>query len=130
MALIRKKYGYIANKIGIEEDENNGNEIEIFDKPFLFKELYMPLSDDLDLENYGNDVNRILRMFVNVNEWYGRIHVGDRAYLIDEKTCECDIDKMAESDNKYCNNANYKVDVVAVQNFKLKVQFKKIGEGD
>lgn len=127
--LFKRKIGFIANKKGVEE-QFNGNEVEIFEEPFMFEEMYMPLSDDMDLKNFGNDVNRILRMFVNKNEWYGKIHTGDRAYLIDESNCECDIENMVRKDNQYCNNANYKVDVVAIQNFKMKIQFKKIAEGE
>lgn len=126
--IIRKKLGYIANRISTET-KKNGREIGIFSKPFSFNELYMPLSDSENLEIYGDNVNRTLRMFVSKSLWYGKIRVGDRAYLIDEATSKEDIIKMVKNSNNYCSNANYKVTVVAVQNFKLKIEFRKI-EGD
>lgn len=127
--IIKKKLGYIANRYGVEK-KKNGKEVNLYNPPQEFYELYMPLSDSENLENYGDKVNRTLRMFVDRNKWYGKINVGDRAYLIDEATDENTIIEMVKNTTEKCANANYKVTVVAIQNFKLKVEFQKIGEGD
>ena len=124
--IFRKKIGYLANRIDVQKTAR-GNEIEIFDTPFAFSGIYMPLTDDTNLENYGQDIHRKLRMFVNYYEWYGKIHVGDRAYLMDQKTSEEDLPTLVEKDNEYCNNANYKVSVCEIQNLKIRIEFEKIG---
>lgn len=130
MSLFRGKLGYIANRKRIDDlstiYDNYDSEIAIFDKPFCFQELYMPLADSYSLKKYGEDVSRMLRMYVNINQWYGKIHVGDRAYLIDESTSQCDINSLAYEDDEYCSKANYQVVSVEVQNIKLKVEFEKI----
>lgn len=127
--IIQKKLGYLASKKDVIT-RTNGVEVNVYNTPFDFRELYMPLSDDEQLSTQGLDKSRVLRMFVCKSKWYGKIHVDDRAYLIDESTDENDITEMAKSANQFCTNANYRVSVVAVQNFKLKVEFVKIGEGD
>lgn len=130
MSLFKGKIGYIANRKRIDDlstiYDNYASEIGIFDKPFCFKELYMPLNDSYSLKKYGEDVSRMLIMYVNINQWYGNIQVGDRAYLIDECTSQCDLGNMIYEDDKYCNKANYQVVSVEVQNIKLKVEFQKI----
>lgn len=127
--IIKRKLGFIANKVDVEI-KKNGKEIGLFSEPKKFMELYMPLSDEENLENYGEDVYRTLRMFVDKNKWYGKIKVGDRAYLIDDTTNETDLIRMVNETNKYCANANYRVTVCAIQNLKIKVEFLKISEGD
>lgn len=130
MSFFKKKLGYIANRIKIEEVPTSYDSIEVetFSKPFAFNELYMPLTDSYSLKKYGDRTTRMLRMFVPLKLWYGKIHVGDRAYLIDEDTNTYDLGNMIFNDNKYCNEANYKVVSVEVQHIKLKVEFEKIKE--
>lgn len=129
MSIIRKKLGYIANK---KETiiKDNGRETVLFETPKEFYELYMPLQDDESLENYGTDVDNYLRMFVDYRKWYGKIHQGDRAYLIDEETTEIDVKTLVTNATEKCTNANYQVKSVVVQNLKLKVEFEKINKGD
>lgn len=125
--MIRKKLGYIANRENEKvETDDYGNELEVFKKPFAFNELYMPVTDSYSLKVYGENIIRILRMYVNVNEWYGRINVGDRAYLMDSEHSYCNLGNLIYEDNKYCNKANYKVVSVEIQNLKMKIEFEKI----
>lgn len=127
--IIKRKLGYIVPINPIPEIKN-GREHYTFDEPFAFYELYMPLDDTEALETYGDTINRYLKMFPKYSEWYGKIKPNDRAYLIDAETTEEDIENLINSDNKYRLKANYKVVVVAPQNLRMKIHFKKITEGD
>lgn len=124
MSLIRKKLGFIANRNGCIQ--KNNRDIPTYDTPISFEILYMPKSNNYKIEKFGEDKNNILIAFFNLNEWYGRINVGDKAYLINENVCTKEIIKYAENDNEYCLNANYEVITCELQNLKLKVEFKKI----
>lgn len=124
-----KKLGYLAQRKKVEINDR-GKEIEYFEKPFSFYSRYMPLEEETSLKDYGIDIYKILRVYLNINEWYGKIKENDRAYLINSTTSENDIVEMVKNSNEFCTNANYRVKTVAVQNFKLKVEFEKIGEGE
>lgn len=130
MSLIKSKLGYIATRKRVEEvDPNSSVELELFNKPFAFKKLYMPITDSYSLQKYGENVSRMLRMFVDLS-WIGRVHVGDRAYLIDENNKYCDLNNLIYMDDQYCNFANYKVVSVEIQNLKIKIEFEKIYNND
>lgn len=132
MMFMKGKVGYIANRIGIETVDTRYDtvEVEIFDKPFHFKELYMPITDQYSLQKYGSRASRMLRMFVPIKKWYKKINVGDRAYLVDENTEVDQLNNIIFEDTKYCNNANYKVISVELQNMFIKIEFEKIKENE
>lgn len=128
MSIIKRKLGYIAN-LDSTTTNDRGVEVKVFQAPWSFVGHYMPLTDEeLRLEKYGDDVDRVLRMFVKKSEWYGKIHTGDRAYLIDEGVDNPTLEMLVSSDSKYCVNANYQVSVCAIQNFMMKIEFQKISE--
>ena len=116
---------WIAKRKSIETNEN-GIDVEIFEAPKKYYLNYQPISGYLDLQQYGEDINNIYRIFVNRNSFQGVINVGDRAYLNDGLTSEKDLREIVESDNKYCEKANFKVSLVLPQNLKIRIDLIKI----
>lgn len=117
---------YIAKKIGVEDDDY-GNEIPYFDieniKHYSFS--YMPVSGQVDYQIYGANINNMYSSYLPM-EFLGVIRAGDVAYLIDGETQ--DIKELVEKDenDKYCQNANYRVKLVQKQNVRVKILFEKI----
>lgn len=116
---------WIAKRTNVETDEN-GNEIEYFAKPEFYRLNYQPVSGNTILKEYGEDINDIYRAFVDRLSFQGKINVGDRAYLSDGEVAEWDLESIAQNDNVYCSNANYKVIIVLPQNIKTRIDFQKI----
>ena len=57
----------------------NGVEKEFFEKPQKFYFNYQPVSGNTKLEEYGEDINNVYRMFVDRKNFQGKIRDGDRA---------------------------------------------------
>ena len=115
---------WIAKRKSIETN-SDGWQIEIFDKPKKYYLNYQPVSGITSYLQYGEKITDVYRAFVDRAYYQGVINVGDRAYLNDGLISEDELRKLAESDNKYCDNANYVVKSVLPQNYKTKIDFIK-----
>lgn len=115
---------WIAKRIKVEPNEN-GIDIETFEKPKKYYFNYQPISGYTDYMEYGERKNEVYRTFVNRCCFQGIIKVGDRVYLSDDEVCECDLEKIVLKEKVYGENANYVVNVVLPQNFKTRIDFIK-----
>lgn len=108
--------------------DNDGNDIETFEKPKKYRMNYQPVSGYLDYMKYGENITNVYRTFVNKNIYQGVIKTGDKVYLSDNDILEKDLESLAMNDDELCKNANYKVEVALPQNLLLKIDFLKIKE--
>lgn len=69
------------------------------------------------MQEFGNRVNRIKKVYLEYDEYYGRLHENDRAYL-DNVT--------PEGETIYGDKANYIVYSVRPQNRRIAVFFQKL----
>ena len=104
----------------------NGVEKEFFEKPQKFYFNYQPVSGNTKLEEYGEDINNVYRMFVDRKNFQGKIRVGDRAYLSDGDISEQELEELATNDDEKCTKANYRIEVVLPQNIKTRIDLIKI----
>lgn len=119
--LLFQKECYIANKIATKVNKY-GTDIITYSKPKRYFINYTGVSGYVDIQLYGNQIGNVIRAYVDIS-LLGKIKVGDVAYLIDG---DClDIKELAQNDNQFCKNANYRVNSILVQNLKMKVDFKK-----
>ena len=116
---------YIAKRLKVEPNEN-GIDIEYFDKPELYYFNYQPVSGFLGLQQYGEDIGNVYRIFVDRRSYQGKIKVGDRAYLSDGEITESDLEKLIQNEESFGDNANYKVELALPQNFKMQIDLIKI----
>ena len=86
---------------------------------------YQPVSGYTDYAVYGDKMRDTYRAFVNRLAYQNVINVGDRVYLSDGQLAESELEKIAMSDNEYCEKANYSVYVVLPQNYKTQIDFMK-----
>ncbi len=107
---------------------DDGNDIESFEKPIKYRMNYQPVSGYLDYMKYGENVENVYRTFVSKNIYQGVIKAGDKVYLSDNDVLEKDLERLVNNDNELCKNANYKVEVVLPQNLLIKIDFLKIKE--
>lgn len=115
---------WIAKRVKIETDEF-GNEIEYFDKPIKYMFNYQPVSGNTSYKEYGEDINKVYRTFVDRAIFQGKIKTGDRVYLSDGELCENELGAIAMKEDEFCNKANYRVLVVLPQNYKMRIDFMK-----
>lgn len=119
---------YIAKRNGKVEDKY-GKEQPTFDKPKKYSFNYQPTYSNVDYSIYGTLINQMFVAFIDYN-YAGKIQEGDLAYLLDNQTR--DVDELAnkDSDDEFCNNANYRIKTMLPQNLKIKVTFEKIINGN
>lgn len=115
---------WIAKRKSAEINEY-GVEIETFEKPIKYAMNYQPVSGYTDYVVYGDKMRDTYRAFVNRLAYQNVINVGDRVYLSDGQLAESELEKIAMSDNEYCEKANYSVYVVLPQNYKTQIDFMK-----
>ena len=115
---------WIAHRIKVEKDDY-GNEIEYFDKPKRYFINYQPVSGYTSFLQYGANSVDVYRAFVDRQSFSGVIKKYDRAYLSDGDISEEELQELAQSDNEFCEKANYRVEIVLPQNVKTKIDFKK-----
>lgn len=120
-----EKYLYIARRTSVEPNENGIDET-FYGKPQLYYFNYQPVSEVLELQQYGEDVDSLYRMFVDKNKYHGLIRVGDVAYLSDNETTESDLIELVQNEEFFGSNANYKIVAVAIQNLKMRIDLSKI----
>lgn len=120
----RKHTLYIA-KFDHDEEDEDGNVISVYSTPeYLGKFNIQPLSASnsvayggIELQEFGNRVNRIKKVYLEYDEYYGRLHENDLAYL-DNIT--------PEGETVNGQNANYTVYSVRPQNRRIAVFFQKL----
>lgn len=115
---------WIAKRTKVETDDF-GVDIEYFEKPKRYMLNYQPVSGNTNYLEYGEKTRNVYRAFVDRLAYQGVINIGDRVYLSDSEIIESELEKVALSDDEYCNNANYYVMVMLPQNFKTRIDFMK-----
>ena len=115
---------WIAKRVKVETNDY-GVDIEYFEKPKKYRLNYQPISGTTAYQEYGEKTRNMYRTFVSRNLFQGVINIGDRVYLSDGTYAEKDLKELAESDDEYCNKANYYVISVLPQNFLTKIDFMK-----
>ena len=115
---------WIAKRISVETNDM-GVDIETFAKPIRYFFNYQPVSGDMSYREYGERISDVYRAFIKKMYYNNEIRVGDRAYLADSEYTEQDLKRLVDSDDEYCKNANYVVNVVLPQNFLIRIDFLK-----
>ena len=116
---------YIAKRLKVESNEN-GIDVEYFEKPKLYNFNYQPVSEYLGLQQYGEEIGNVYRMFVDKALYQGKIKVGDRAYLSNGEITESELEQLIQNEKDFGDNANYKIELVLPQNFKMQIDLIKI----
>ena len=119
--MIRYKPLYIAKRLNVTMNDY-GMEVEEFAKPKPYNFLYMPTSGMLDYQIYGEKISGMYTAYVDYDKYLGCFLEGDRAYMIDSDLQDL---RVAETDIN-CENANYVIKSVQLQNLKIKLTFEKI----
>lgn len=114
---IAKRKKVISNDMGVD--------IECFETPIRYALNYQPISGTNNFQEYGEKVSDVYRAFVKKIHCDGEIKVGDRVYLSDGNIMESELKALVESDNEFCNKANYVVNAVLSQNFFIRIDFLK-----
>lgn len=122
--MIADKEIWIAKRRKIVTNEY-GQEIEYFDKPQRYYINYQPVSGYTSYLLYGDKVTSVYRAFVDRN-MECVFNIGDKVYLNDGTMKANQLEKIAKSDNEFCEKANYVINIVLPQNFKIRVDFIKI----
>ena len=65
-------------------------------------------------------------MFIDKALYQGKIKVGDRAYLSNGEITESDLEQLIQNEKDFGDNANYKIELVLPQNFKMQIDLIKI----
>lgn len=115
---------WIAKRKKVETNEF-GVDVEYFESPKKYRFNYQPISGNTNLLEYGEKIYDVFRTFIDKNVYLGKIKVGDRVYLEDGEVLQSDLEDLVESDNEFCQKANYVVKVVLPQNLKIRVDFIK-----
>lgn len=110
---------YIARKDKIIYDDYN-NEIVTYKKPFYFGKVnYQPLTGkslEAYIKAYGETENNIVSCLINYTD-KDKFKAFDLAYLYEA---------TPEGENKYGDNANYKIRAFKPQNTKIMVLMEEI----
>lgn len=117
----KKHILYTCKRI-LDGENDYGMKTERYEKPIKYSFLYMPASSQLDYQRYGENITRMMTAYVKYNQYRGKFHIGDKAYLLDSEMQDIDI---ALSDTN-CENANYNITSVDEQNLYIKLVFEKI----
>lgn len=125
---------YLVPYLGVERKSTRAVERPYYDIDDI-KEYYMnyqPASGQVDYQIYGTLISNYLVAYLETNRYLGKIKTNDVCYMIDGEIQ--DIDRRIEEDknnnDKYCSNANYRVKTVQLQNFRIKVTFEKMKNGN
>jgi hypothetical protein len=115
MSVIKKRDVFLAKwiKEGYDED---GNQIQLYEKPISLSCTLNSLSGSYDIAVYGDKVKNMCKTLLDYDEWINNIKEKDVVYLYG-----------ATPDGELINgsNANYIVESVLPQNLKILVYFKK-----
>ena len=120
MIEMAKKTIYIAKKSGYITD-TTGNEIPTYSEPVAYRANVQPLSGYMDIQSYGEKIDKMYKAVLNSNEFVDVFNEGDKAYL-------GGITPDGETVNG--ENANYLVVSVRTQFRIIQVYFEKIQKGE
>lgn len=113
----KKKQLYIASFINETEDDYS-NLIREYAKPqYLGVQNIQPLSGNSDITEYGTRIQKMQKVLLDYDKYYGLFKEDDLAYL-DDVTPNGEI--------KNGDNANYRIDSVRNQNKKIAIYFEKL----
>ena len=110
------KIFYVAKRLGVEHDDF-GNEIPKYDTPVKVIANIQPVSGNSDILAYGERTFKMYRVLLNSSEWTNKIFEGDVGYLEG-------VVPTGEAFNGA--NANYRINSIRIQNYKIAVYFDKI----
>lgn len=117
---------YIASKINTDSQEfdDEGNEIDVYSTPVLYKFNYQPVSSNVDLMEFGERASIIQKAVIPI-EYSGYFKENDIAYLDGTEPN----DDEFESNIVYGNGANYRLLPPRNGNSVIIIYFEKITEG-
>ncbi|MGX8835320.1 hypothetical protein ACWG0P_14055 [Amedibacillus sp. YH-ame6] len=110
------KEAWIAPFLKKDTDDDD-NIIFTYDKPYCFGANLNTLSGSAEMQMYGERFKNIVKCMLNMDDWFGKIHEEDRAYLYGRTP-------SGESVNG--DQANYRVDRILCQNIKMIVYFERL----
>lgn len=106
---------YIARKKDLEYDEY-GNQIISYEKPIDYDFNVQPISSDVDLLEFGEKANMIQKAVISMS-YKGQFKENDLAYLDDVNP---------DGENKYGDNANYRLYPPRNQNKRIVIYFERL----
>ena len=106
---------YIANKQSLEYDDY-GNQVILYNKPVKYDFNVQPISSDVDLLEFGEKANMIQKAVIPIH-YKGCFKENDLAYLDDV---------TPDGENKYGDNANYKLYPPRNQNKRIVIYFERL----
>lgn len=111
---------YIATKKKgevIYDDE--GNEIKVYNKPEKYRFNIQPVSNSLDILEYGEKVDKMYKAIIPYETYVDKFHEGDIAYLEG-------VEPQNETEKTYGIGGNYMISGVRPQNTVIAIYFIKI----
>lgn len=109
---------YIASLIKTEEDDN-GNEVNYYDKAKHYGFNIQPASGNTDIALYGEKISKMYKTIISLPDNKNKFKEGDVAYLEGVKPAN-------EVKGTYGSGANYKIVSVRPQNTIILIYFEKI----
>lgn len=111
---------YICKRLGVQQDENL-NQVEVFEKPIKYKFNIQPVSEDSEIKEFGELANSMRRVVITEKQKYlKKFKEFDKVYV---DTIPDDTEK------KYGVNADYRIYSIRPQNVCLVMYFIKIVKG-
>lgn len=106
---------YVAKRLDPIQDEDM-NEIEVFDKPKFFAFNVQPVSADSETREFGQLANSMRVAVISKRNYMGKFHEFDRVY----------IDNSPKGETEYGANADYRVYSIRPQNACIRIYFLKL----
>jgi hypothetical protein len=100
--------------------ENNDLEIDLYEKPILYKINYQPINGYITFTAYGEENPKMFRAIVKKFLFERIFKKGDKVYIDDVEFVE-----NLEDENTWGKYANYVVDDVREQNITIEIIFKR-----
>ena len=97
------------------ETDYEGNVVRVYDKPFMIKASVSTITTSFEVQEYGDDWNKLLQLVLPFNEYINVIKERDNIYLF----------KKPLEDEVNGENANYFVYGVLPQNKIIRLYLKK-----
>lgn len=139
---------YIANKIGVEEDDY-GHEVAFYSKPKAYRMNVQPASSKADVELFGEHAHEMQKIVIEQRKYLNQFKEFDVAYLDGATPADDDGYKMSVEDianlivekvdgvlvrkltgdlpdKYYCESANYRLYPPRNQNKCITIYFERI----
>lgn len=113
--IIKKRKCYIASFLKKDRDEE-GNPIDVYDKPFSFECTLNSVDAEYEIALFGDKVNKMFKTVLDYNQWINKIKEKDAIYLFENSP---------ENEQNNGDNSNYFVSSVRPQNKKIIAYFEK-----